>query len=913
MATASSQLCEKLPPNELLEYYKSRIESFETERKELLDKIDALKVDQSEMHKLEWENKQRSGEIWELQKAVSTANNELFEERGRLLKLQTERDELKLQEEEDRKKIQYLLSLARVGEQEITYLRDEQPSTINLCPTQNSNNTQKRTLHCDSTLRTVYLPTANADTLLQKVQVLQTQLNEQRQYASERAAAFVQDRRRTEEAFANHRVNYEQQIEASGHKIQRLEEMLRNCTRDYIHMRRAKQANEERAVVAESALEELKMTVDERIREIKDSASAQLDKIRKTTQNTVDTYCNKFRVQVLSHRSQALLSTIQVSAKDDEIFNLEQILNSVKEDYERRTTELEEKSSRLSAKNKQLETRRSLDKEGFVSEISLLRKKLEVIDRRLHQMRLVERLGEDDRLDKMLQDLENKMPDLGPDDVYLKTCSISDVTSESSVMSSSSNPQPAESQLVLPNTLDATYQSYRRETDLREPYRVPDEILRGTKNSVEYDVSESPLIAFINARSGGRMGRELVESLFRALGNPQVYDVLEDRPDKVLRRIWENLEDMEKSGNPRAQEIKKKFKIAACGGDGTVAWVMKVIKDLELDPPPAIAIVPLGTGNDLSRTFKWGSTFEKKWIKNAKAQYGHLKEISDGVYRNLDCWNVTLTASTKGYFADLPHSLKPINDGEVVAAGCAWNYISFGMDAQSAYGFHHLRENHPALAFGRLINQFWYSFYGLQSGWFCCCNSLNPPVNKRLKLRVLSSSNEWTEVNLPNNIKALVVVNLQSYAGGRNIWGKGKLSKKEKEKGMSEPKIDDGLFEVVGFRTGWHTGFVMVGMSHCVRLAQGKAAQIKLNCNRDDPAGERDFIYMQIDGEPWKQRIPTSVQDQLTVEVSYNGFSSLLMNRKKMKDADFTGQSTNHESGEEQGNRGTSSAPAPSQ
>lgn len=102
----------------------------------------------------------------------------------------------------------------------------------------------------------------------------------------------------------------------------------------------------------------------------------------------------------------------------------------MKEDYEKRVIELEERWSKLVSKNKQLETRRLLDKEGFVNEIALLRKKLEVIDRRLHQMRLVERLGEDDRLDRMLQNLENKMPELAPEDNYLKTCNVSDVTSE---------------------------------------------------------------------------------------------------------------------------------------------------------------------------------------------------------------------------------------------------------------------------------------------------------------------------------------------------------------------------------------------------------------------------------------------------------------------------------------------------
>lgn len=90
--------------------------------------------------------------------------------------------------------------------------------------------------------------------------------------------------------------------------------------------------------------------------------------------------------------------------------------------------------------------------------------------------------------------------------------------------------------------------------------------------------------------------------------------------------------------------------------------------------------------------------------------------MSDGIYRELDCWEVNIRAPASGYFEDLPHVLKTVDDERQVANGCAWNYISFGMDAQSAYGFHHLREAHPALAFGRLINQFWYSFFGLRSG-----------------------------------------------------------------------------------------------------------------------------------------------------------------------------------------------------
>lgn len=172
-------------------------------------------------------------------------------------------------------------------------------------------------------------------------------------------------------------------------------------------------------------------------------------------------------------------------------------------------------------------------------------------------------------------------------------------------------------------------------------------------------------------------------------------------------------------------------------------------------------------------------------------------------------------------------------------------------------------------------------------GWFCCCNSLNPPINRSVEIEVLTKEDEWKQIEMPNSVKAIVLLNLQSYAGGRNIWGKGRLSKREIEKGLIEPKLNDGLFEVVGFRTGYHTGFVMVGLAHCIRLGQGKAARIRAHRQKEDPAGEIESLYMQIDGEPWKQRIPTSAGEVLNIDVAHRGRSSLLMNKRKMKEKDF--------------------------
>jgi diacylglycerol kinase family enzyme len=44
-----------------------------------------------------------------------------------------------------------------------------------------------------------------------------------------------------------------------------------------------------------------------------------------------------------------------------------------------------------------------------------------------------------------------------------------------------------------------------------------------------------------------------------------------------------------------------------CGGDGTVMWVVTEMSSFGIDHlRVAIAIIPLGTGNDFSQTLGWG-------------------------------------------------------------------------------------------------------------------------------------------------------------------------------------------------------------------------------------------------------------------------------------------------------------------
>lgn len=93
-----------------------------------------------------------------------------------------------------------------------------------------------------------------------------------------------------------------------------------------------------------------------------------------------------------------------------------------------------------------------------------------------------------------------------------------------------------------------------------------------------------PLLVFVNVKSGGCQGLELISS-FRKLLNPyQVFDLDNGGPLPGLY-VFRHIKD---------------YKILVCGGDGTIGWVLQCLdnvgQDSECSSPPC-AIVPLGTGN----------------------------------------------------------------------------------------------------------------------------------------------------------------------------------------------------------------------------------------------------------------------------------------------------------------------------
>lgn len=66
----------------------------------------------------------------------------------------------------------------------------------------------------------------------------------------------------------------------------------------------------------------------------------------------------------------------------------------------------------------------------------------------------------------------------------------------------------------------------------------------------------------------------------------------------------------------------------------------------------------------------------------------------------------------------------------------------------------------------------------------CCC-----------LLQVKGVDGKWLTVRIPSSVKAIVLLNLQSYGGGRDIWGLAD-SAKDTRRGWKTPIFNDGMFEV---------------------------------------------------------------------------------------------------------------------
>ncbi|KAG8234664.1 hypothetical protein J437_LFUL006553, partial [Ladona fulva] len=102
----------------------------------------------------------------------------------------------------------------------------------------------------------------------------------------------------------------------------------------------------------------------------------------------------------------------------------------------------------------------------------------------------------------------------------------------------------------------------------------------------------SPLLVFVNSKSGDNQGIKFLRRFKQLLNPAQVFDLMLTGPGLGLR-LFRHFDP---------------FRILVCSGDGSVGWVLSEIDNLGMHKQCQIGVVPLGTGNDLARVLGWGSS-----------------------------------------------------------------------------------------------------------------------------------------------------------------------------------------------------------------------------------------------------------------------------------------------------------------
>uniref|UniRef100_G1TT33 Diacylglycerol kinase n=1 Tax=Oryctolagus cuniculus TaxID=9986 RepID=G1TT33_RABIT len=130
-----------------------------------------------------------------------------------------------------------------------------------------------------------------------------------------------------------------------------------------------------------------------------------------------------------------------------------------------------------------------------------------------------------------------------------------------------------------------------------------------------------PLLIFINSKSGDHQGIVFLRKFKQYLNPSQVFDLSKGGPEAGLC-MFKNF---------------ARFRVLVCGGDGSVSWVLSLMDTFGLHDRCQLAVIPLGTGNDLARVLGWGAF----WSKN-ESPLDILNRVEQASVRILDRWSVMI-------------------------------------------------------------------------------------------------------------------------------------------------------------------------------------------------------------------------------------------------------------------------------
>nr|XP_020464249.1 diacylglycerol kinase iota-like isoform X4 [Monopterus albus] len=353
-----------------------------------------------------------------------------------------------------------------------------------------------------------------------------------------------------------------------------------------------------------------------------------------------------------------------------------------------------------------------------------------------------------------------------------------------------------------------------------------------------------PILVFVNPKSGGNQGAKVLQMFMWILNPRQVFD-------------------LSQGGLREALELYRKvpnLRILACGGDGTVGWILSALDELQMNPQPPVAVLPLGTGNDLARTLNWGGGYTDEPVSKV------LCHVEDGSVVQLDRWNLLVEKS----------AAQPEEGTQKLPLNVFNNYFSLGFDAHVTLEFHESREANPEKFNSRFRNKMFYAGTHVE-----CCSRMKAerkceagelgkrdaatgkPKNQAKEMqtqgsrkysflkaafsdflqrssrdlskhvRVVCDGTDLTPKIQELKFQCIVFLNIPRYCAGTMPWGN-----TGDHRDFEPQRHDDGCIEVIGF-TMASLAALQVG-GHGERLHQCR--EVMLTTFKTVP--------VQVDGEP---------------------------------------------------------------
>lgn len=366
---------------------------------------------------------------------------------------------------------------------------------------------------------------------------------------------------------------------------------------------------------------------------------------------------------------------------------------------------------------------------------------------------------------------------------------------------------------------------------------------------------ETPFfLRLVNPGSGGQAGQHILVELEKTFKEDPTMGAVYSLTTKDgsnrngLYFRWDVLDEY------TTKHAQRPIRVIVFGGDGTVVWVLNAVSKHETesgskfkDRPGAVAVAvqPLGTGNDMGRYLNWGPG-----LTTLPKADSLLEQCNKADLVNMDRWCITIDPMPEGTtaFGKAGASTKG-------ASGFV-NYYSMGVDARTVYQFEGCRSRCKGLFCCQLINKLWYGCWGGINACYCS------PIPSHVSLEVdMKGDGTWEEEPMSCCMASLVVLNIGSFAAGTDLWGASPPGDK-----FTEPSCSDGKLEVLSI-AGTHQLGCAQAMPCCVnfnRVQQAKALKFTV----------RSEIHMQLDGEAWLQ--PASPEKPTVVHVYQDESAKML-------------------------------------